>query len=533
MRRLSKVFSGIVALVMAMSCFVGVGMAESSEHPNWVADEPVKITLMTSEGSSQALPLDSISRQETKEKTNVELIIQSAPAGSYSEKMNITLGTNNFADIIYLEGAISTVANYVSDEIFLDISPYINETDMPNFYKVWQENPELSKYMIDGHLYCLPVLRVGETANGFGAVIRMDLLEKNGIATPTTFEELLTALTKLKEIYPDSVPWIGRKGTMQLLATASYMLGSGFGSRPNPMYWDADKGEYRFGPAHEEFTAVLDYLNRAYMAGVLDPEYSYQAQETMEANMQSGKSFFMLDNSGFGQNYQKILVQVEGQEDAKLQVLPTLENSFGDRRAVSYARVFSGRLYAINASAKNIPSIIKYVDWLYSDEGFAVSNYGKEGVTFEYDEENEPRYIQSYVEQFKGAEPSSYYALYSDLGTGLLDFTLLACNTRTQFEIQRALGEFTPDVEEYWEIIANDDAYVEPHLEPSFTVEESDRIKELLTDINTYVDQEYDNFIIGVKSVDDWATIIKNMENMGVRELEQIYNTAEGRSAAQ
>lgn len=500
-------------------------------HKYWVSDKTVTISFMTSEGSSQTIPMDSVSRQELLEKTNVKLDIQTAPAAGYKDKMNISLGTNNFTDIIYLEGGITTVAQYASEGVLEPLLQYVNEETMPNFYKFWSENPEMQKYLVEGELYCFPTLGRGETANGFGAVIRTDLLEKNNIPTPTTFEELLTALTKLKEIYPDSTPWIGRKGTLQLLATTSYMLGSGFGSRNNPMYWDADEGKYIFGPADENFKAVLDYLNRAYEAGVLDPEFATQTQENMEAKLQSGQSFFYLDNSGFGQNYTKILQQVEGQEDGMLQLLPTLENSFGKRRAVSYAEFFVGRFYGINAGCKNMDELIKFIDFLYSEEGSNITNYGKEGYSYELDANGEPQFIQSYLEQFRDAKPSAYYAVYSDLGVGKLDLSLWACNTETQFKIQKALGDFSPDVEEYWDIVQNDDAYVEPHIEPAFTTDEAEQIADILTDVTTYLETQYNDYIMGVKDISEWDSVIAELEAKDVRKLEEIYNGAEARAA--
>ena len=53
---------------------------------------------------------------------------------------------------------------------------------------------EMQRYMVDGEMYVFPVVLRDEWANGFGPVIRTDLLEENGIATPTTWDEVLDAL---------------------------------------------------------------------------------------------------------------------------------------------------------------------------------------------------------------------------------------------------------------------------------------------------------------------------------------------------
>lgn len=505
--------------------------ASEAEHPYWVSDETVTFSFMTSEGASQTIPTESASREALLDATNVKLDVQTAPAASYKEKMNISLGTNNFADIIYLDGGMTTIAQYASDGIFEPLMQYVNEETMPNFYKKWTENPEMKKYLVEGELYAFPVIQKNESTSGFAPVIRTDLLEENNIPIPTTFDELLDALTKLKEIYPDSTPWIGRKGTLQLLATSSYMLGSGFGSRNNPMYWDADEEKYIFGPADENFKEVLSYLNRAYEAGVLDPEFATQTQETMEANLQSGKSFFYLDNSGFGLNYEQTLRQIEGQENGTFMPLGTLKNSLGEKRAVAYARDLAGRFYGINAGCDNMEEMIKFIDFMYSDEGFNISNYGKEGYSYELDADGNPQYIQNYLEQFKGAQPSSYYAVFSDLGVGKLDFTLWASNSEVTNQIQKALGELTPEAEAYYNVLEEDEGYVEPHIDPSFTTEESEQIADILADVTTYLETQYNDFIMGVKDISEWDDVIAELESRDIRTLEDIYNQAEARTA--
>ena len=155
-----------------------------------------------------------------------------------------------------------------------------------------------------------------------------------------------------------------------------------------------------------------------------------------------------------------------------------------------------------------------------------------EGLSFQYNAEGEPEFIPEYIMQFKDASPSDYYAVYSNLGITKLDWCLWACNTKTQFEIQKITGSWTEVSDEYWEIIAADEAYVQPHMSPSFTAEESERISEITTDLDTFFAQEYDKYIMGNADIADWDKLIQKAEEMGVRELEQIWNDAEARAAA-
>ena len=395
----------------AQESAASVGTQEAnSEHPSWISEDPLEIGIMVMDSSQQPMAQDSKSHEAIFEATNVKLDFQIVPSSSYDEKKNIALSTQNFPDIIYLRSA-SDISDFASEGIFEPLSQYINEETMPNFYKFWQQYPEMQRYMVDGEMYVFPVVLRDEWANGFGPVIRTDLLEENGIATPTTWDEVLDALAQLKEIYPDSTPWAIRKGTANLLKTTSYMLGSGFGSvsASSGMYWDEDLGKYVYGPADTNFKEVLKFLNKAYTTGVLDQEYATTDSDSMTTKCSSGQSFFFVDNSGFGQNYTNELRKIAGNENATFQVLPIPENSLGERRAVSYDTRF-GKLYAINANAKNKDQIIKFIDWMYSMEASDITNYGIEGETFQYNADGEAEYISDYVMQFKDASPSDYYA---------------------------------------------------------------------------------------------------------------------------
>ena len=521
--------TGLCVMAMAMPLFAQGNKEATSATQGQAAttayelvDKPTTIRVLMSDAATQPIKNYAPAQQAIFDKTGVKLDYEIVPFSSYDDKKNILLATNNWPDVAYVKP--EDVATYAPTGIFQPLMQYVNPEIMPNFYKFWQQYPEMKKYMVEGELYVFPVVQREESANGFGPVIRTDLLKKNNLAIPQTFDQLLDVLAELKKIYPDSIPWTGRKGTKQLLKTTSYMLGSGY--EQVGIYYDFDKGKYVFGPASQEFKAVLSYLNKAYKMGVLDPDFATTTSEQMESKLSSGRSFFFLDNSGFGQNYTKALRKTAGNEDAALQIIPIPENGFGQRRAVSYAKELPGRFYAVNAGSKNIDTVIKLIDWLYGKEGSDISNYGKEGYSFEYNAKGEPEFKLDYVQKFKDATPSSYYAIYSDLGITKLNFCMYACNTKTWFEIEKMLGNWDTLADEYWKIIDSDKAYHSPVIAPPLTIEQSERTADILMELNTMLEQEYNKYIMGIEPIENWDKVIAQCEKMGVRELEKIYNDA-------
>ena len=468
----------------------------ADEGSGKISEKERVLKVMFGEHPNQPVKNFAPAQQEIFKKTNIKLDFEIVPSSNYEDKKKILLATNNLPDIIKINK--NDVNDYGKTGIFLPLMDYVNN-DMVHFKEKWDSIPDLIKVTLDGELYGFPVIARNEAKNGFGPVIRVDLLEKHNIETPDTFDELLDALAKLKEIYPDSTPWSMRSGTVKNIQKVAYMLGSGYGDNGIYYDYDVDGGRYVFGPATKEFKNVLSYLNKAFTMGVLDPDYAVSTKQQWEEKLTSGKSFFFLDNSGFGLNYTNNLRKTD--PEAKFQVLPILANQDGVRRAIFYATTFTGEMYGISAKVKDPDTVIKFIDWMYSEEGSNITNFGVEGETFELDENGQPQFIADYVVQFKDAQPAPYYAIYSDLGITKLNFSLWACNTMTQFQIEKLTGTWSDLYDEYWSIVGNDPAYVEPVMDPPLTTEEAERVKDILASLNTMLEQEYDKFIMGVKDI--------------------------------
>jgi len=492
-----------------------------------ISDKERTITVLMTDSPTQPLKNYAPAQQEIFKKTNIKLDYQIVPSSNYTDKKNILLASNNMPDIAYVTN--SDVAQYGPTGVFMPLKKYIDK--MPNFKKFYDQYDDMKKALVGDELYALQVVARDETANGFGPVIRTDLLKKNNLPTPTTFDELLDTLTKLKKIYPDSKPWTGRKGTNQLLATTSYMLGSGFGSNTGDgLYYDfdVDGGKYIYGPASKDFKNVLSFLNKAYKAGVLDPDFATTTAEQFDSKMSSGKSLFFIDNSGFCLNYTKSLKKTD--PDAKTQAIPYLKNSKGQRRAMAYATTLADRFYAINGKVKDPDTVIKFMDWMYGKEGSDISNYGVEGTSFKYNANKEPEFIKEYVDKFKSATPSTYYAIFSDMGITKLNFSLWAGNTKETNDIEKLAGNWDNDSDEYWKLMekenGKDGAFKQPITDPALTSQDAEKVKKLKLDLQTMLTQEYNKYIIGVEPIDNWDKVIQQEEKLGVRDLEKIYNDA-------
>ena len=220
------------------------------------------------------------------------------------------------------------------------------------------------------------------------------------------------------------------------------------------MYFEPETGRWVYGQITESFKSVLDYMQRAYASGVLDIDYATMNNQLWQEKMNTGKSFMYFENPGFSTSMTKNLQVTD--PDALLSAAPVPVNSVtGTARSYLYDSP-EDAFYLISADVENPELVVKLLDWCYSDEGAVICNYGKEGVTFTYDENGQPQLMPEYVQQFAD-ESSVSYAVQSALGAGQLGFAPRFITTNFDASINAALGlasdplqerlneQFTPD----------------------------------------------------------------------------------------
>ena len=197
-----------LALVMALSL---VTVAQAEDKPStWISDELVEIRIMRDENPNQPIKLDTIKLQTIEELLNVRLIVEAPPKASYSDKKSVLIATDDMPDIMYVDFA--DVRSYARDDMFVNLSEYKDQ--MPNLFGLLEGNEALSMYTIDGSFYSAPTLyRANPDAARSGPLVnfRMDLLEKYGLAVPTTWDELYEVMLAIKEKEPDLIGMTNRK----------------------------------------------------------------------------------------------------------------------------------------------------------------------------------------------------------------------------------------------------------------------------------------------------------------------------------
>ncbi len=274
--------------------------------------------------------------------------------------------------------------SFISSGAILPISDYVSE--MPNFQKKikeWNMKDDLKSIMqADGKYYVLPGLHQTPVQD-YSFAIRTDILEKNNIKVPTSYDELKTVLEKLKKIYPDVYPWSDRfqfACTLNLAAPtfgAAYVWNGGNGEMYNK---SSDK--FSFSPASKEYKNMLTYFNSLVNEKLLDPESFTQNDDQAVQKFVNGKSFMIATNSQYLLSYRQSMDQTLGA--GKYKIIKINVPSGPKGALLTSSRLENGIMFSAKAAKDpNFHQMLKFVDWLwYSDEGQTLCKWGIKGATY-------------------------------------------------------------------------------------------------------------------------------------------------------
>lgn len=485
-------------------------------------DEPLEIEFLL--GGNDNFDPDGIMMKEIEEKTNVHLKINAIPS-DYGTKRNTMLASNDIPDAVWCE--LTNIKQYGPLGMFLNLSDY--EEDMPNYMALINadDRKDATKVLyLDGNLYTFARLGRYRVPVATAAVIRTDLLEKNNLPMPTTFEELFETFMKLKEIYPDKYMLSSRQGTNYLVGQFAYPLGSGgFPTflKTNPMYYEPNDNAYRFGPIHENFKVVLDYLHRLYENKLLDPDYGTNSGDEFVEKMSNGSLLFYYDNNSLASRNYNVALQ-DKDPDAKLDYMDPLQNSFGETRAYIFQKDWLERNdVVINAKVKRPHDVVKFFDWLYSEEGALISNFGKEGETYVV-EDGKAKIAPAMYEKFADVPKSN---LHSEIDKYIGGGHYFDVYRDESFQAECAPELF---IEQGERIRKNVEAgkiqYAKDDMVLIFTNEEQDKLATLQANTLTVFNSNIDRFITGDRPISEFDAFVEELKAQGAEEMEKIYNDA-------
>jgi putative aldouronate transport system substrate-binding protein len=490
------------------------------ENKHFYSEKPLEFTMLYSEHPAYPYKEDWLLWKAIKDMTNVSLKLTVVPMSDYAQKRSLLISTGEAPEIIPKTYPGQEVP-FIPSGAILPISDYIDE--MPNFsrqIKEWNLQDDLNTLkQKDGKFYVLPGLHE-IFVQDYSLAIRLDIFEKNNIPVPNSWDELYDALKKLKEIYPNIIPFSDRWQGKSLLNVAAPTFGvqAGWGAG-NGMYYYRDKDEFGFYPITDDYKNMLSYFNKLVKEGLMDPESFTQNDDQAIQKFVTGKSFVISTNSQELVNLRNKMKETMGEDAFKVvKILPPA----GPKGAVvAGGRLENGIMISKNALKNpNFHEMLKFIDWLwYSEEGQTLTKWGVEGVTYKK-VDGKFELMPDVTAGFLGLNPNGTKDLRKDFGFGNGVFILMYGGPKelAYSYMSDEDRKFAEELDKTRELLPP----APPVLFDEVQREQANMISQPLMD---YVEQMTLKFILGQASLEkDWDNYVQQCRAKGADKLTQLTN---------
>ena len=454
-----------------------------------------------------------------EEATGVNIVFEHPVAGQEQAAFNILQSSDDMPDIIEYGWADypGGPQKAIDDKVIIPLNDYIANVS-PNLKKFFEENPDLAKQMVtdDGNYYQYPFARDDERLATFMTyIIRQDLLDQAGLEKPETLEEWETVLYKFKEMGVQSP--ISLRLSNYYQKTFSPFLGC-FGIAGT--FYHDENNQVKFGPYEPAYRDWVELMAKWYKDGILDQEFSSEDAKRLGSIVTNGEvgAIYCTIGGEFG-NW---LTSIEEGSGIKYAATKIPTDVKGTVPMYSQKDFCINNGAAISYTSKHKEIAARVLDYAYSEEGQRLYNYGKEGISYTMEPNEEgvevPTYTDLVMDYEKNGHLTTAQALskycrgYSN-GPYIQEYGYLSQYYQRQ-EQKDALQMLESDTLKYKLPILYLQGY------------EMQRYNDIMTTIDTYRAETIAKIIAGKLPLSEMDNYYAQLKSLGIEEAIEIQQKA-------
>ena len=439
------------------------------------------------------------------------------PTATYNEQFSLMLVSEEYPDIATNSASkcSGSADQACEDGILVDLNEY--KDLIPNYLNVL-ENVAIGGYgghLTDaGYLMGFWQLRDRLQPTFLGYYTRQDWMDELNLDAPETLDdwhEMLVAFRDNKT--GGKAPWLIGSTTG---IPAFNWISRAFGVNTTAPYMVQRDGVVACSVAEDGYRDFLTMMADWYAEKLIYQDFPTNVDNsTMNAMLDANEigvwmTLFRMGGTYFHDNFGIC----EDSFYAQKLKHPTQEaggtNPVGDHGSLQGAAFGDPSGALIFAEGDHVRECISMLDYIYSEQGILESNWGFETVTFTYDENGKPQYMDWMSDPDRGTN-RELYLIHSRPKLDLMD------------GIEAGYGEDALDYYEYW----NDEGeWNMPNV--TFTVEEGEERSGIQSNIQTYVEEFSSKVIANQITLDDaaWEKYLRDLDGMGLARLVEINQTA-------
>ncbi len=410
-----KILTTMLAISLLGTSFVGCSKEDKTDSNNAATEapasgdavaevdpfaEPMEISIASWDIESYLKDAENDKLyQFLSDKFNVTVKPVNTTWDDYTQKIQTWAAAGTLPDIIATD-AIGTQSyrNWTTQGVVRPLLD-IDAAKYPNLAKYFETEDIKALQDENGDYYCVP-RRMYETLDWSAldrlVLYRWDLAQEAGVTKePETWDEFKDMLAKIVEKDTRNQDVTG------LTSTTTKLIGGFFWLYSNPLAtsdgsgsdykWINEDGKIIPAVFSKNSIDSLENMRQMYDDGLIDPDIALTNVNTAYDKFVSGKSAAVLIGGGYknfdgpiyAQRWAKLNADLEITDSVK--VLKPMKGTNGDYNHAVFKTYWSESYFGANVDDAKMDRILAIYDYLISDEGQFVMNYGFEGEDYTKD----------------------------------------------------------------------------------------------------------------------------------------------------
>lgn len=488
---------------------------EPVTYSMWMAYAPFAAELVNTETLEGMFVLDTL-----QEITNIHFDFVTANGAAEQDNFNLMIASGDYTDILSsMEFYNTGLEGAVEEGIVQDLADVLPKA-CPTYWSYLSSNTNtlMRAYTDSGYMPAILVLTPEVGQEVVGPVLRGDWLADFGMEIPKTYDDLYAYIEKANTEYG---------AIFEMTSSAGMMAELAYGMNIEIGGYTVEDGEVIYGASQEGFKDYLKFMNKLFENKLIPQDFFADTSEDLSSKARL--DFGLGTNSLLSvaaNNTSDIMMNVTD-EDFSMAVLPfvsvdgTIENHVGPDTLTNTVK--DSDPWCFNAELEDIDPLLELVEYLFSDEGYLLTNYGVEGETYTM-VDGKPQYTDLIINNPDGL--SYFFASYvyvTNAASGF--FPYINDMEKTYYEFNDNQWQVYEDLKSLSDCAYN---------YPSFAVmdaEESSEYSSIESDLSTYAESAILEFIVGTTDIDEgFDTYVDTLYEMGLQDLIDLKQAAYDRA---
>lgn len=428
-------------------------------------------------------------------------------------QFNLMVAAGDYTDIVTGMGYYSTgIPGALNDGIIVDLLDYVQEF-APHYWDFISASKECKATLItdEGQMGTIATTYQETGLENIGLAIRGDWLDELGMTAPETYDDLYVYGKAALDKYGASFCFFADGNTPQLSMGLGVIAGE-------YMTYDQKVQHFIEVPGYYDY---LEMMSQWYAEGVIYKDFFTLADNTSNGDLFCDGTCSLNE---IGANVMHALYEkVETSSGARfLGIQNPVTEPGGTLPCSSEVPMINDYdAWAITTSCptEGIPALMQLVDFMYSDTGARMWNYGTEGESYIINDQGQPEYTELITAPADGTMSAVAQYYYASI------------NVPSRNDMRKGFYSFDDAAWEALDLFATqlDGSNCYPAAaQQCLTTAEAEQYAAVSSDVETYVDAEILKFITGAAPLtrEGYDAFVATAESMGLSKMDEIYQSA-------